>query len=559
MDICIDSNILIYAFNVRSQFNAKAEAVLEDLIRADGFAITDISLIEFYQIITNDKVVSDPISPDKSYEIIKNILLNKKIEVLETNIDILEVTFESAANHNVRKYEIYDHLIANLCKHNNIKKFITANDKDFKKYDFFDVINPFPGEENKGAEKKKYSKVIPLSVPSIQGNEWKYIKECLDTEWVSSAGKYVELFEDKICEFTGVQHAVACVNGTSALQLALQIAGVRPGDEVIVPTLTFIAPVNAVRYLNAEPVFMDADDYYNIDVDKVIKFLKEETELVNSKLMQDDRINKAPITINKKTGSRIAAVIPVHVFGNAVNLEKLMPICKDRNIKIIEDATESLGTFYTQGELKGKHTGTIGDIGCYSFNGNKIITTGGGGMIVTDNEEYAQKARYLTTQAKDDDVRYIHNEIGYNFRLTNIQAAMGVAQLEQLPEYLKIKNKNYQTYKKEIDKIPGLHLSASPGYADNNCWMYALQIDKSIYGKDREQLMDCLTENKIQTRPVWHLNHLQKPHRSCQNYQIEKASVLMEKTINIPCSVNLLESQIDKIVGYLGKSSKLKA
>ena len=551
MNICIDSNILIYAFNAQSQFNAKAEAILEELMRADGFAIADISLIEFYQIITNDKVLSDPISPADSYGIIKDILLNKKIEVLETNIDILKLTFESAANHNVRKYEIYDHLIANLCKHNNIKQFITANDKDFKKYDFFDVINPFSGQKNKEAEKKKYSKVIPLSVPSIQGNEWKYIKECLDTEWVSSAGKYVELFEDKICEFTGAQHAVACVNGTSALQVALQIAGVRPGDEVIVPTLTFISPVNAVKYLNAQPLFMDADDYYNIDVDKVIKFLKEETKLVNSKLMQGDRSNEAPITINKKTGCRIAAVIPVHVFGNAVDLEKLMPICKERNIKIIEDATESLGTCYTQGELKGKHTGTIGDIGCYSFNGNKIITTGGGGMIVTHNEEYAKKARYLTTQAKDDDVQYIHNEIGYNFRLTNIQAAMGVAQLEQLPEYLKIKNKNYQTYKKEIDKIPGLQLAAKPGYADNNCWMYALQIDKSIYGKDREQLMDYLTENKIQTRPVWHLNHLQKPYRTCQNYQIEKANELIKKTVNIPCSVNLKKLEAEYIIKLL--------
>lgn len=551
MDICIDSNILIYAFNAQSQFNARAEAILEKLIRADGFAIADISLIEFYQIITNDKVLSDPISPDKSYEIIKDILLNKKIEVLETNIDILKLTFESAANHNVRKYEIYDHLIANLCKHNNIKQFITANDKAFKKYDFFDVINPFSGQEKKEEKKKEYSKVIPLSVPSIRGNEWKYIKECLDTEWVSSAGKYVELFEDKICEFTGAQHAVACVNGTSALQVALQIAGVMPGDEVIVPTLTFIAPINAVRYLNAKPVFMDADDYYNLDVDKVIKFLKEETEFVNSKSIQDDRSNEAPITTNKKTGCRIAAVIPVHVFGNAVDLGKLIPICKERNIKIIEDATESLGTCYRQGELKGKHTGTIGDIGCYSFNGNKIITTGGGGMIVTDNEEYAQKARYLTTQAKDDDIQYIHNEIGYNFRLTNIQAAMGVAQMEQLPEYLKTKKRNYQLYKNKIDKISGLHLAAIPGYVDNNYWMYALQIDKSVYGKDREQLMDYLTENKIQTRPVWHLNHLQKPYRTCQNYQIEKASVLMERTINIPCSVKLKGSEINHIIRLL--------
>ncbi|MCK4826699.1 aminotransferase class I/II-fold pyridoxal phosphate-dependent enzyme, partial [bacterium] len=258
------------------------------------------------------------------------------------------------------------------------------------------------------------SELIPLSVPSIQGNEWKYIKECLDSEWVSSAGKYVDKFEEEICRYTGAKYAVACVNGTAALHVSLKLVGVQPADEVIVPTLTFIAPVNVVRYLNAEPIFMDADDYYNIDAQKTIQFIKNESEFRNG------------FTYNKKTGKRISAIIPVHVFGNAVNLEELIPICKKRNIKIIEDATESLGTAYTKGKFAGKHTGTIGDIGCFSFNGNKIITTGGGGMIVTNNPGYAQKARYLTTQAKDDKIHYIHNDIGYNYRLTNIQAALGV-------------------------------------------------------------------------------------------------------------------------------------
>jgi len=538
MDICIDSNILIYAFNAQSQFNAKAEAVLEKLIRTDGFAITDISLIEFYQIITNDKVVSDAISPDKAYKIIKNILLNKKIEVLETNIDILEVTFESAADYDIRKYEIYDHLIANLCNHNSIKKFITANDKDFKRYDFFDVINPFSGEENKGAEKKEYNKVIPLSVPSIQGNEWKYIKECLDTEWVSSVGKYVGLFEQRIAGYTGAKHAVACVNGTAALHIALNLAGVQPGDEVIVPTLTFISPVNVVKYLSANPVFMDCDRYYNIDAGKVIRFLEKETEF------------RSGFTYNGSTGRRIAAIIAVHVFGNAVFLDELTDVCLKRNIEIIEDATESLGTRYISGKHKGRHCGTVGTLGCLSFNGNKIITTGGGGMILTDNPDLAEKARYLTTQAKDDGIRYIHNEIGYNYRLTNIQAAMGVAQLEQLPRYLKIKKRNYQRYKNEIDEISGLHIAKTPEYAENNHWMYALQIDKNAYGKDREQLMTYLTENNIQARPVWYLNHMQKPYRNCQFYQIEKANDLIDKTINIPCSVNLKEPEIDYIINF---------
>lgn len=380
---------------------------------------------------------------------------------------------------------------------------------------------------------------ISLSVPSIQGNEWKYIKECLDTEWVSSAGKYVDLFEQKIAEYTGSKYAVACVNGTAALHISLILAGVKPEDEVMVPTLTFISPINVVRYCNAYPVFMDADDFYNIDIEKTTQFIEEET------------IFKDVFTYNRKTNRKISAIIPVHIFGNAVDMEPLTKICKDRNIKIIEDATESLGTVYTKGKFAGKHTGIIGDIGCLSFNGNKIITTGGGGMILTDNEDYAKKAKYLTMQAKDDGVRYVHNEIGYNYRLTNIQAALGVAQLEKLPEYLKIKKRNYQIYKKEIDQIRGLHLAKTPDYADNNHWMYAMQVNKEKYGKDREELMHYLSDNKIQTRPVWYLNHLQKTYKDSQNYNIENAIKLMENTLNIPCSVSLSDKEIKKLLTLL--------
>lgn len=383
------------------------------------------------------------------------------------------------------------------------------------------------------------SDFIPLSVPSIQGNEWKYIKECLDTEWVSSAGKYVNIFEEKICELTGSKYSIACINGTAALHTALRIVGCKTNEEVIVPTLTFIAPVNVVRYMNAHPIFMDCDDYYNLNIEKTIEFIEKETNFQNS------------TTLNKHTKRRICAIIPVHVFGNAANLGPLISICRDRNIKIIEDATESLGTYYVSKKLKGRYTGTIGDIGCYSFNGNKIITTGGGGMIVTDNLAYAEKARYLTTQAKDDEVRYIHNEIGYNFRLTNIQAALGVAQLEQLKEFIAIKKKNYNIYKREINKTPGLYLTDVPKYANNNYWMYPLQINKEIYGKDREQLMTYLSAKKIQARPVWQLNHLQTPYKKCFNYKVEKAHEIIEKTLNIPCSVNLSEEQILKVIDAL--------
>jgi len=383
------------------------------------------------------------------------------------------------------------------------------------------------------------SEIIPLSVPSIQGNEWKYIKECLDTEWVSSAGKYVDLFEKKIVEYTSAKYAIACVNGTAALHIALILAGVKSEDEVIVPTLTFISPINVVRYCNAYPIFMDADEFFNIDSEKTIDFIKKET------------IFKDGNTFNKETKRCIRAIIPVHIFGNAVYLDDLYKICKERNIKIIEDATESLGTKYKKGKFSDKHTGTIGELGCLSFNGNKLITTGGGGMILTDNKNHAEKAKYLTTQAKDGNVRYIHNEIGYNYRLTNIQAAFGVAQLEKLPEFIEIKKRNYNKYKEYINNIPGLHLAETPDYADNNHWMYALQIDKDIYGKDREKLMQYLSEKGIQTRPVWYLNHMQKPYKGCQNYKIEKAIELLEKTLNIPCSVNLKDKSINIIVETL--------
>ena len=380
---------------------------------------------------------------------------------------------------------------------------------------------------------------IPLSVPFLGGNELKYVEECLDTGWVSSVGSYVDEFEKKICEVTGAGHAIACVNGTAALHTVLLVIGGRAGDEVIVPTVTFIAPVNAVSYVGARPVFMDCDEYYNIDVAKTLEFIKEETVFKNG------------ATYNKKTGCRVIAVIGVHVFGNAVDLKPLLAICKERNIQIIEDAAESLGTYYSTGVLDGMHTGTVGDIGCYSFNGNKIITTGGGGMIVTNNPDHARRARYLTTQAKDDAVRYVHNEVGYNYRMTNIQAAIGVAQLEQLSEFIVNKVANYNMYKEAIDGVRGLHLAEVPPYANNNLWMYPLQIDGRQYPRGRDELMKWLDEHGVQTRPLWCLNHLQKPYRDCQSYKIQRAYEFSDKTLFIPCSVNLTSSEINSVIENL--------
>ena len=380
---------------------------------------------------------------------------------------------------------------------------------------------------------------IPLSVPSINGNEWEYVKECLDTGWVSSAGKYVDLFEEKVAEYTGVNCAVACVNGTAALQVSLKLAGVKPSDEVIVPTLTFIAPVNAIAYNGASPVFMDADKYYNLDIEKTIEFIKNET------------VFKDGFTYNKITNKRISVIIPVHVWGNACRLDELVPLCEERNIAVLEDASESLGTVFSSGKYKGRHTGTIGKLGCLSFNGNKIMTTGGGGMILTGDEELANKARYLTTQAKDDSVRYIHNEIGYNFRLTNIQAALGVAQLEQLPSFLKSKNRIYQKYQAALQATDGLTLANVPDYAHNNHWMNLLQIDGEIYSEDRDKLMQRLDKNNIQTRPVWVLNHMQKPYRNCQTHRIEKSEELVKNSLCLPSSTTLNDNDITRVISVI--------
>ena len=382
-------------------------------------------------------------------------------------------------------------------------------------------------------------KFIPLSVPSIQGNEWKYVKECLDAEWVSSKGSYVSRFEADLTQYAGVKHAVACSNGTSALHISLILSEVEEHDEVIVPTVTFIAPVNTVRYVRATPIFMDCDDCLNIDVDKLTEFCDEECDFTGKEL------------INKKSGATIKAIIPVHVFGNPVNIAPLMDLAYKYNLKVIEDAAESLGSYYIGGKYNNKKTGTIGDFGCYSFNGNKIITTGGGGMIVTNNQEYAQKAKYLTTQAKDDSLRYIHNEIGYNYRMTNVQAAIGCAQLEQIEKYIRIKRENFLLYKEKIKNMKGLDLIGEPNYGFSNFWHYSLLIDEEEYGCSRDELIQRLSRNNIQSRPLWRLNHLQQPYKDSRAYKINRALYYQERILSIPCSIMMKNQQIGKVISIL--------
>jgi len=382
-------------------------------------------------------------------------------------------------------------------------------------------------------------KFIPLSVPSFQGNELKYVSNCIETEWVSTAGEYVDRFEKEFARYVGSKYAVACSNGTAALHISLILAGVSSEDEVIIPTVTFIAPVNTIRYIDASPIFMDCDEYLNIDVENTKIFCEEECHFNGTYL------------INKKSGKKVKAIIPVHIFGHPVRIDELMKLSKKYNLKIIEDSTESLGSYYTKGDFKDKKTGTIGDLGCFSFNGNKIITTGGGGMLVTDNKEFAEKAKYLTTQAKDDPVYYVHNEVGYNYRMTNLQAALGVAQLEKIEKYIEIKRKNFILYKEAIDNIEGLSLIDEPEYAFSNFWMYSLVVEEEKYGKNRDELLKALSEAKIQTRPLWKLNHTQKPFEIFEALDMENSEKTYKKILNIPCSVNIREEDITRITGVL--------
>lgn len=376
--------------------------------------------------------------------------------------------------------------------------------------------------------------IIPLSVPVIQGNEWRYIKECLDTGWVSSVGSYVSRFEKQVAIYSGTKYSVALVNGTAALHLSLLACGVCPDDEVIVPALTFIAPVNVVRYCRAYPVFMDCDaETLCIDVGKIANFLKREC-------IQ----NKDSFTCNKKSKRRIKAIIPVHIFGHPADMDVLCALAEKYNITLIEDAAESLGS-----EYKGKKTGSFGAMGCFSFNGNKIITTGGGGMVVTDDEYLADKVRHLSTQAKKDPFEYDHDEIGYNYRLTNIHSAMGVAQMEKLEELITIKRQNASLYKDLLSGIKEVYFFWEDIDVKSNFWFYTIKTGK----EHKRPLIEYLLARNIQVRPIWKLLHTLPMYRDYLAYKIERAVDAYEGCINLPCSVSLTKDDIKFIVESIKK------
>lgn len=381
-------------------------------------------------------------------------------------------------------------------------------------------------------------KLIPLSVPNLKGNEQKYVAHAIETEWVSTGGPYIKKFEEEISKYVGSIGAVSCQNGTSGLHIALEICGITKEDEVIVPTLTFIAAVNPVKYIGAEPIFMDCDDSLSIDAIKLRKFCLEECHFNSGEL------------INNKSNKHIKAVLVVHVFGNMANMEGIMSIAKDYNLKVIEDATEALGTYYNKGVYVNKYAGTIGNVGVYSFNGNKIITTGGGGMIVSDDRQLLKRAKYLTTQAKNDGLFYIHDEIGYNYRMTNIQAAIGLAQLEQLEKFIKIKQNNYNYYRDKIKDISGLNLINFRSDIRPNYWFYGLYCEEG-YALDRNQIIEYLSKKNIQSRPIWGLISEQKPYRGSLTYKISNAHKYLEHIVNLPCSTNLNIEDVKYVIECL--------
>jgi len=373
------------------------------------------------------------------------------------------------------------------------------------------------------------SDVIPLSTPVISGNEWKYIKDCLDTGWVSSVGSYVNRFEGIVAEYVGCEYGIAVVNGTAALHLSLIACGVTSGDEVIVPALTFVAAANVVKYCDAAPVFVDCDsDTLCLDIEKLKLFLEMECEQKGN-----------GYTYNKTSGRRVKAIIPVHIFGHPVEMDTLLEICQLYNIDIIEDATESLGS-----EYKGRRTGSFGKLACLSFNGNKIITTGGGGMVVTDDEELASRVKHLSTQAKNDSIEYDHDEIGYNYRLTNIQAAMGVAQMECLDRFVEIKRKNAFRYQNLFSNVNGIEFLWEKPWVKSNFWFYTIKVSKG----HKKSLIDYLISNNIQVRPIWKPIHTLPMFESCQAYKVENTMNIYDTALNLPCSVRLKEDEIDFIV-----------
>lgn len=377
-------------------------------------------------------------------------------------------------------------------------------------------------------------KFIPLSIPNFEGNERKYVDDAIDQGWVSTGGAYISKLEKNMAEFLHTDNVAACQSGTSALHLSLVEAGVTLGDVVIVPPLTFIAAVNPVKYQFATPVFIDCDDSFCMDPIKLREFCETECAFDGEHLHYK--------------GSVVKALVVVHVFGNMADMVSILKIAHKYNIKVIEDATEALGTKYIDGPLTGKYAGTIGDFGCYSFNGNKIITTGGGGAVTANKSDVVDHLRYLSTQAKNDEHYYIHNEVGYNYRMTNIQAALGVAQMEELPEFIRRKQNNFTLYKKlfadfELGKI----IEFRDGVSSNK-WFYSLEINKDKVHASMREIITALQDKGVQTRAIWGLINEQIPYKREATFKLVKAPYYAARILNLPSSTQITEDEIKYVV-----------
>ena len=364
---------------------------------------------------------------------------------------------------------------------------------------------------------------VSLHEPTFDGNEWIYLKECLDSTYVSSAGKFVDKFEADLANFTGAKYAVSVVNGTAALHIALKLAGVKDNDEVLVPALTFVATANAVTYCNAIPHFVDSEEStLGMGASKLREYLQATTE-------QNDGV-----CINTSTGRVIRAMVPMHTFGHPVDIEGLLSVAKDFNISMVEDAAESLGSYYF-----GRHTGTFGLLGTLSFNGNKIITTGGGGAILTNNKDIARHAKHLTTTAKvSHKWEFIHDEIGYNYRMPNINAALGCAQLESIQSKLRGKRNLYNSYEKAFTGVSGIKVLKEPDNCKSNYWLQTLFLNNEFANK-RDQIIESTNKSGYMTRPAWNLLGNLKPFNTSPKMDLPVAEMLIKSLINIPSSPSL--------------------
>ena len=380
---------------------------------------------------------------------------------------------------------------------------------------------------------------VPLSIPNFEGNERKYVDDAIEQGWVSTGGAYINKLEKFLAQFLHADNVAACQSGTAALHLAMVEAGVKPGDVVLVPPLTFIAAVNPVKYQFATPVFIDCDDSFCMDATKLQDFCQQECNFDGKQLMYK--------------GNPVKAVVIVHVFGNMADMTAIMSIAHKYNLKVIEDATEALGSKYIDGPLAGKYAGTIGDFGCYSFNGNKIITTGGGGAITANDTKVVDHIRYLSTQAKDDVHYYIHNEVGYNYRMTNLQAALGVAQLEELPEFIRRKQKNYKLYCQLFDGFELGHMIGFRSDIDSNMWFYSLEINRDKVKATMKEIITKLEKKGVQTRAIWGLINEQLAYIHEATYKLEKAPYYAERILNIPSSTQITEEEIHYVVENVKK------